>query len=112
MSSQKHMSFEEFSEFMHQRFLKQKAENPGKPPAVIGSIFPAKECPDAILVECCRCGLPIYMVPWIVEEMKEFRLPWDQTKIPYFCVFCVPPEKFKGVLVQDLAAVLQHTGEK
>ena len=111
MSSQKHMSFQEFSEFMHQRFLKQKAENPGKPPAVVGSIFPYPGA-EFKLVECCRCGMPLYVVLWVYEEMKEFRCPWDETKIPYFCRFCVPPERFKGILTQDMAAVLQHTGEK
>jgi hypothetical protein len=106
------MSFEEFSEFMHQRFLKEKAQKPGKVPAVIGSIFTTKYCPDAKLVECCRCGIPLYVVPWVYEEVKDCHVPWDQTKLPVFCQFCVPPEKFKGIMVQDIAAVLQHTGEK
>jgi hypothetical protein len=106
------MSPEEFSEFMRQRFLKRMEENPGKPPCCIGSIFPSDDFPDAKLVECCRCGIPLYVLPGVFEEMQKYRLPWDETKVPYFCMFCVPPEKFRGAYVQDIAAVLQQTGEK
>lgn len=106
------LSFAEFTEFMHKRFLKRMSESPGKPPCCVGSIFPNPLCPDAKLVECAKCGMPLYVVPWVFEEMSKYRVPWDPAKMPVFCEFCVPPALFKGTMVQDLAAVMQYKGEK
>jgi hypothetical protein len=109
------MSPEEFNDFMKQRYFKHLAENQGKTPICIGTILLPPEFkiwPEKIhLVECCSCGIPIYVTHWVFEEMQKYRLPWDEKKIPFFCPFCVPSSIVKGTQIQDMAAVLQHTGE-
>jgi hypothetical protein len=114
--SQKHMSPAEFNKFMKERYFKRLEQNPGKTPICIGTILLPPEVkfwPEKIhLVECCRCGIPIYVTDWVYLEMQKHRVPWDETKIPFFCPFCVPRALVKGTLTQDMAAVLQHTGEK
>jgi hypothetical protein len=114
MSQPKHLSYKEFCEFMHQRILKRIEQNPGKIPICIGAIVVPLDLPDSNsqLVECCRCRIPIYVEKEMFDLMQKYRLPWDSTKIPFFCQFCVPYDLQAGVFVQDAAAVLQHTGEK
>lgn len=114
--SQKHISPAEFNDFMKQRYYKRLKDNPGKTPFCVGAILLPPEFkvwPEKIhMVECAACGIPIYVTHWVYEEMQKYRLPWDQTKTPFFCLFCVPQSIVKGCWVEDLAAVLQHIGEK
>jgi hypothetical protein len=115
--SKKHMSPQEFNDFMKQRHAKIMKQNAGKTPFCVGAIIIPldfeKIWPDKITqVECCRCGIPIYLSKWVYDEMQCYYVPWDETKHPYFCEFCLPPGIARGVRVQDIAAVLQHTEEK
>jgi hypothetical protein len=113
--SQKHLSPKEFNDLLKEKHKKIMKANPGKTSICIGTIilpFDFKEWPEKIhQVECARCGIPIYVTDWVFKEMQKYRIPWDQMKIPFFCQFCVPPKAVKGAWVEDLAAVLQKTGE-
>jgi hypothetical protein len=60
---------------------------------------------DNVLVECGKCGMPLY-VRWYIYDVSKAR-NW-----PILCLYDSPPQWVKGRLVQDMAAVLQHTGEK
>jgi len=112
MSNQKHLTPKEFDYFMYQRYCKRRAQEPDQEPIAIGSIILVPGLEDSKLVECCRCGMPIYITPWLYDEISKYRLPWDKTKMPFFCEFCIPLYYWKGVMLQDLAAVKQYTGEK
>jgi hypothetical protein len=114
--SQKHLSPAEFNEFMKERHKKIMEKNAGKIAFCVGVIVVPPELekvwPEKLIqVECCRCGMPIYLTNWVHEEMLSYYVPWDDSKHPWFCEFCLPPEIVRGTRRADIAAVLQHTGE-
>lgn len=109
------MTKDEFTEFLQNRILKRIEQNPTKDPLCVGAIVvPLKwlDTGDIVSVECCRCGIPIYITRWTYNLMKDRHLPGYENIQPFFCEFCIPPSITKGVLTQDLAAVLQHIGEQ
>jgi len=106
-----------FNEFMKKRHEEIMKKNVGKTPLIIGVIVLPPDLertwPEKMVqVECCRCGMPIYLTKWVYDEGLLYFDPFDKAKHPWFCKFCVPPEIYRGAMRQDLAAVLQHTGEK
>jgi hypothetical protein len=114
--SNKHLSPAEFNEFLKKRHEKIMKANPGKNPLCIGVIvvplgFEKIWSEKLIQVECCRCGIPIYLTQWVYDEMLLYYVPWDNTKHPWFCEFCVPAKMVEATRMTDIAAVLQHTGE-
>jgi hypothetical protein len=115
--SQKHLSPAEFNDFLKKRHEKVMKQNAGKTPLIIGCIVVPPELervwPQKLVqVECCRCGIPIYLTQWVYDEGLLYFDLFDKTKHPWFCEFCVPPEIVRGTRRADIAAVLQHTGEK
>jgi hypothetical protein len=101
------MSAIEFDEFMKERTRKRLENTPIDAPGVVcGCYFDVPAFKDKnVLVECALCGIPLYVRPWIYEITKTRDL-----KI--CCQYCMPPQLLKGTLIQDIAAVLQKTGEK
>lgn len=103
--SQKHISPEEFDEFMKERTLKRLEETPKDFIGVVCGCYFDMHFPDNKLVECAKCGIPLYVRNWLYELTKE-------RKMHILCQHCMPPQILKGTMVQDIAAVMQHTGEK
>ena len=103
--SKKPLTPEEFDEFMKQRTMKRIEEAPADAPGIVCGCYFDIYFKDNVAVECANCGIPLYVRSWIYELSKT-------RKITICCQYCTPPEIFKGTLVQDIAAVLQHTGEK
>lgn len=101
MSERKHLSPAEFDAFMKERHLKRLKNMPeGEKGYIVGCYFDIYFS-DNKLVECAHCGIPLWVRPWVYEVAQ-------QKKFPFLCQFCVPPEQFKGTLIQDLAAVVEH----
>jgi len=103
--SQKHLSPEEFDKFMKQRTMKRLEETPAEAPGIVCGCYFDIYFKDNVAVECAVCGIPLYVRSWIYEITKT-------RKLAICCQYCCPPEILKGTLVQDIAAVLQHKGEK
>jgi len=104
MSIRKHMSPKEFDAFQRERYLKELEKAPKGEKGVICGCLYNVYFTDNMLVECAQCRTPLYVRPWVYEVAKE-------RSFPILCQFCVPPPILKGRMVQDIAAVLQHTGE-
>jgi hypothetical protein len=101
----KKLSPAEYDEFMRQKYLKDIEMIPKTEKGfIVGSYFDLY-FNDNCLVECACCGIPLYVRPWVLAVSKERN--W-----PIACLYCAPAKVVKGRLVQDIAAVLQHTGEK
>jgi hypothetical protein len=103
--SQKHLSPEEFDKFMTERNRKRLEKIPkDKSGFIIGNYIDVY-FKDNMVVECSKCGIPLYVRPESVAMSKERNLP-------FLCLYCAPWSIVKGQVVQDIAAVLQHKGEK
>ena len=105
MSKKQHLSPDEFDAFMKERHLKRLQNmTKGEKCCIIGCYFDIY-FPDNKAVECATCGIPLYVRPWVSEIAQ-------QNNFPIFCQNCVPSKLFKGALVQDLAAAVQHEKER
>ena len=99
------MTPKEFDDFQHQRYLKELETIPKEEKGCILGSYLNIYFTDNQLVECACCGIPLYVRPWVLAVSKQRN--W-----PIACLYCAPSKAVKGRLVQDIAAVLQHTGEK
>ena len=103
--SNKHLTPTEFDDFQRQRYMKELEKVPREEKGFILGCYFNKYFTDNQLVECACCGIPLYVRPWVLEVSKQRN--W-----PIACLYCSPSKVVKGRLVQDIAAVLQHTGEQ
>jgi hypothetical protein len=99
------LSPQEFDEFMLERTKKSLANLPKDVKGFIMGSYLDLYFKDNILVECAMCGIPLYVRWYIYDVAKERN--W-----PILCLYDSPPQMVKGRIIQDIAAVLQHTGEK
>ena len=95
------MSPQESDDFMFEKVKKDLAKQPkGEKGLILGSYLDLY-FKDNVLVECVKCGIPLY-VRWYIYDIAKER-NW-----PILCFYDSPPELVKGRFVQDMAAVLQH----
>jgi hypothetical protein len=104
-----------FNEVMKARHEEMLKANPGKTPMAIGlillppyyeSLWPFK----IIQVECCNCGIPIYVTEWVYNEIQGYFDLIHKDKHPYYCDFCVPNSVLKGTFLQDMSFIMNHFG--
>jgi hypothetical protein len=56
---------------------------------------------DGKLVHCSKCGIPLFMRPWLLEIVKQ------HSGIKIMCQFCVDPEWLRGTIIRDVAAIME-----
>jgi hypothetical protein len=60
--------------------------------------------PDNKLTKCSRCGIPLFIRPWLLEAAQKHNLK-------VICQFCVDPKELKGRIIQDIAKIEQTKRE-
>ena len=93
------LSKEDFDEFARKR-LKELIQKGEKPTIIAGFI----DCfGDATITTCSRCGVPVFVRPWISEVMIEHGFK-------VICICCVDPLDLKGQLAMDFAKIEEEWG--
>ena len=75
--------------------LKELIEKGEKPAVVAGFI---DYFGNATIMSCSRCGVPVFVRPWIAETVIEHGLL-------VICICCVNPQNLKGQVAWDLAKI-------
>lgn len=83
-----------FEEYGKKR-LKELLEK-GEKPDIVASFIDFFG--DAEITQCSRCGTPVFIRPWILENVKVFGLK-------VVCLCCADPEALKGQVAMDFARI-------
>jgi hypothetical protein len=88
------LPYEVFEEYAKKR-LKQLLEK-GEKPTVIGGFIDFFG--DAAIVACSKCGVPVFVRPWVLEAITEHNLKVS-------CICCADPKDLKGQVAMDFAKI-------
>lgn len=86
---------QDFDKYHRENLLKSLEQNPEG--CVVGCLYDLY-FPDNKLTECSKCGIPLYLRPWLLEAAQKHKLS-------VVCQFCVDPKELKGRMIQDIAKV-------
>ena len=96
----KKLTPQDFDEYHRKNILKELEQNPKG--CVVGCLYDLY-FPDNKLTECSRCGIPLFIRPWLFKVAQEHNLR-------IVCQFCVDPKELKGKIIQDIAKIEQEKG--
>lgn len=103
MSSMKKLTPQDFDEYHRSNVLKELGQNPKG--HVVGCPYNLY-FPDNKLTQCSKCGIPLFIRPWLLEAAQKYNLR-------VVCPLCVDPKELKGKMIQDIAKIEQaKTGLK
>jgi hypothetical protein len=89
---------QDFDEYQRKNVLKELEQNPKG--CVVGCLYDLY-FPDNKLTECSRCGIPLFVRPWLFKAAQEHNLR-------IVCQLCVDPKELKGKIIQDIAKIEQE----
>lgn len=92
---------QDFDEYHKKNILKEIEQNPKG--CVVGCLYDLY-FPDNKLTECSKCGIPLYLRPWLLEAAQKHNLR-------IVCQFCVDPKMLKGRIIQDIVKIEQAKKE-
>lgn len=88
---------QDFDKYHRENLLKELEEAPKEQAYVVGCLYDLY-FPDNKLTECSKCGIPLYLRPWLLEAAQKHKLS-------VVCQFCVDPMELKGKMIEDIAKV-------
>jgi 5,10-methenyltetrahydromethanopterin hydrogenase len=88
------LPYEVFEEYAKKR-LKDILQKGEKPTIIAGFI---DFFGDAAIVACSKCGVPVFVRPWVLEAITEHNLKVS-------CICCADPKDLKGQVAMDFAKI-------